>query len=61
MGTVLAWQMLVKDYSTVMNDSPSRYYLNVLTQSGAVRDTEDSELSSLEDARAEAIEDAGTS
>jgi|GEM_PF-1122996 len=41
-----------------MSDRPTRYYFNVVTPSGLVQDIEGSELRSLEEARAEAIEDA---
>jgi hypothetical protein len=41
-----------------MIDGTIRYFFNILTPSGVVQDIEGSELSSLEEARAEAIKDA---
>jgi hypothetical protein len=41
-----------------MSEGLARYHFNVLTPSGVVQDIEGSELSSLEEARAEAIKDA---
>jgi hypothetical protein len=41
-----------------MSDGPTRYYFNIVSPPGVVQDIEGTELTSLEEARAEAIKDA---
>lgn len=43
-----------------MIEAPTRYYFNMISHAGALNDHEGTELTSLEVARREAIEDART-
>jgi hypothetical protein len=45
-------------YLKIMSNGRTRYYFNLSTPSGVVQDVEGSELSSLDEAREEAIKDA---